>query len=164
MICRLLDSLCGGYNCDYKNATQEFNSTKDDFGKNDGIQCIHFIQSFSTNDHITTEIAKQIADRLVQFPQFRGFQIVYATHIDKEHLHTHFIINSVNSETGKKWHQTSNELQGLKDYSDKICLEFGLSIIDENQKAKGHKSSGEYRTAKDGKSYKYELFLAVVNS
>jgi hypothetical protein len=55
-------------------------------------------------------------------------------------------------------------LQELKDYSDKICLEFGLSIIDERQKNEGHKSSGEYRTGKDGKSYKYELYLAVVNS
>ena len=156
------DELCGGFNCDKKRAFEDFIEVKKDFNnKLDGKQCIHFIQSFDPKETISPQTAKAIADRLIEFEQFKGFQIVYSTHTDREHMHNHFVINSVNSATGLKWQQSTKDLQALKDFSDKICLEFGLSIIEESEKR--HKSSGEYRAKQKGQSWKYELYLAVVN-
>lgn len=153
------ESLIGGYNCDQQNAYYEFLNTKENHNKIDGIQCRHFIQSFSPDEKIMPEMARELADRLVQYADFQGFQIIYAVHIDQEHIHTHFVINSVNSETGKRWHQSNEQLEKLKHFSDQLCLEYGLSY---NNGFKGrYKSSGEYRSQKEGRSWKYELFLAI---
>ncbi len=153
------EHLIGGYNCDSQNAYFEFMNIKEIYHKTDGIQARHFIQSFKPDESLTPEIAKEIADKLVQYADFKEFQLVYAVHVNTEHLHTHFVINSVNNETGLRWHQTDTELQELKNYSDKLCEEYGLNII--TKKEKGHRSQGEYRNQKKSSSWKHELFLAV---
>lgn len=149
--------------CDKDTAYEDFIQVKQLFEKENGRLYIHFIQSFSPDEDITPEIANEIAQRLLSHPIFNGFQIVMATHTDTPHLHTHFVINTVNVETGRKWHVSSQDLQSLKDYSDELCREYGLSVIDNDKKTKGHKSSGEYRSGKRGESWKYELFLAVTS-
>lgn len=149
--------------CDKDTAYEDFIQVKKLFGKESGRLYIHFIQSFSPDENITPETANEIARRLLSHPIFKGFQIVMATHTDTPHIHTHFIINSVNAETGRKWHISSQDLQSLKDFSDELCREYGLSVIDNEKKEKGHKSSGEYRSQRRGESWKYELFLAVTS-
>ena len=64
--------------------------------------CMHYIQSFKPGE-VTPELAKQIADEFVKQKNFQGFQISYAVHTDKDHIHTHFILNTVNVEDGHKW-------------------------------------------------------------
>lgn len=113
--------LIGGYNCDYKNAYHQFVLTKRNFNKETGRQYIHFTQSFAPYDKVTPEDVKEIADKLVLMEAFNGFQIAYAVHTDRDHLHTHFVINSVNSETGLKWKQSAEQLQMMKDFSDDLC-------------------------------------------
>lgn len=147
--------------CKTESAYHDFIQVKQLFEKEAGRQYIHFVQSFSPEENITPKIANEIAKKLITHPIFGGFQIVLATHIDTPHIHTHFIINSVNSDTGRKWQQSSQDLQALKDFSDELCREYGLTVIDNQNKNKGHKSGGEYRAEERGESWKYELFLAV---
>ena len=147
--------------CKTETAYRDFIQVKQLFEKETGRQYIHFVQSFSPEENITPERANEIARKLITHPIFDGFQIVIATHIDTPHIHTHFIVNTVNADTGYKWHKSKKDLQALKDFSDELCREYGLSIIDNQNKNKGHKSGGEYRTEERGESWKYELFLAV---
>lgn len=151
--------LIDGYNCDINNAYNQFVLTKRDYNKETGRQYIHFVQSFAPYDKVTPEIVKSIADELVQMEYFKGFQIAYAVHTDKAHLHCHFVINTVNADTGIKWKQSAEELQSMKDYSDGLCRKRGLLITQGKQGS--HINRGEHRTKLKGQSWKYELYLAV---
>lgn len=151
--------LIGGKDCNPETAYDEFIMTKQNFNKETGRQFMHFVQSFSPNDKATPEVINEIGKRLLEHESFKDFQIVYATHTDKEHIHNHFIINSVNFTTGQKWQLSKEQLEILKEYSDELSREYGLIIVDG---AKGnHKNRGEYRTKDKKQSWKYELFLAV---
>lgn len=151
--------LIDGYNCDINNAYNQFVLTKRNYNKETGRQYIHFTQSFAPYDKVTPEEVKKIAEELLQMEIFKGFEVAYAVHTDKNHLHTHFVVNTVNAETGLKWKQSAEQLQLLKDYSDDLCRERGL-IITYGKKG-NHKNRGEYRTTDKGQSWKYELYLAV---
>lgn len=153
--------LVGGLNCDWERAYDEFIDTKAEFEKEEGIQAKHMIMSFDVRDDLTVELAKQIADEFLQQTMFDGFQVVYAVHRDREHIHTHFLINSVNMDNGKRWHQTSTDLTNLKLKSNELCRKYGLSEIELNQ-SKGNETEVEYRSRFE--SWKYELYLAAVNS
>lgn len=153
--------LVGGLNCDWRKAYDDFIDTKAEFDKEDGIQAKHMVMSFDVKDELTLNTAKEIADKLLQDKMFDGFQVVYAVHRDREHIHTHFLINSVNMETGRRWHQTSTDLNNLKLRSNRLCREYGLSEIELNQR-NGAKTDAEYHSRFD--SWKYELYLAVLNS
>lgn len=88
---------------------------KDQEGKR---MCMHYIQSFKPGE-VTPELAKQIADEFVKQKNFQGFQISYAVHTDKDHIHTHFILNTVNVEGGHKWQLA--DLKILRRVSDRLC-------------------------------------------
>jgi len=151
--------LVGGKDCSPYTDFNEFVMTKQNFKKETGRQFIHFVQSFSPHDKATPEIINEIGKKLLGHEAFKDFQIVYATHTDKEHLHNHFIINSVSFTTGLKWQLAKQQLESLKEYSDELCRDYGLIIVDG---AKGnHKDRGEYRAKDKEQSWKYELFLAV---
>jgi hypothetical protein len=152
--------LVTGINCSPNiNAYFEMLAIKQNYRKTTGRQFIHFTQSFSPKDDLTHEIAHEIAKKLCTLKQFDGFQILTATHIDRDHVHNHFIINTVNADTGQKWKQSPNRLRQLKDYSDLLCQEYGLMVIP--KMSSGHENSGEYRSRKNSRSWKYELYLAV---
>lgn len=99
-----------GINCneDYKKAAYDFFEAKDYFNKKDGRQYRHYIQSFSPNQ-ISKDKALEIAIKwAVEF--FPGHEVFIAVHNDKEHLHSHFIVNTVNFETGEKLHEEARNL------------------------------------------------------
>ena len=121
--------LLGGYNITPDTAYEEMQSTKEIWGKTDGRTYKHYVQSFAPDELITPEQAHEIAKEFVECcPQFKGFEVLIATHQDKEHIHTHFVLNSVSFEDGHKFQQKSTELPAMKDLSDKICLAHGLSL------------------------------------
>lgn len=167
------EHLIGGVLCNADTAFDEFILTKSIYNKlptntvSKSNQVIHFVQSFD-KEEITPEVAKEIADKLVTHDLFKGFQMVYAVHTDKEHIHTHFVINSVNYENGYRWHKSKFDLKDLKDYSDELCKEYNLSVIKkknhDNNKSKYHESSGEYRSRQDGRSWKAETLYAGMNA
>ena len=94
------ENLKGGHNCEVNTAYNEFFMTKSEYSKLKGRQYIHFTQSFAPYDKVTPEFVKKIADELVQMGTFKGFQVAYAVHTDRDHLHTHFVVNTVNKKTG----------------------------------------------------------------
>lgn len=151
--------IMGGVFCSPATAVQEFLLTKALYKKEKGRQVIHLTQAFAPTDNVTPEMVKEIADKFLQHACFKGFQVAYAVHTNKSHLHTHFVINTVNYETGKKWQQTKEELKSLKQYSDDLCREYGLSVIEQGQKRQMDR--GEYRSRQRQVSYLYETSLAV---
>lgn len=122
--------LLSGYNLTSPDtAMDEMQATKEVWGKNGGRTYKHFVQSFAPDENITPEQAHEIATQFAeQCPLFKGFEVLIATHKDREHIHTHFVVNSVNFEDGHKFQMKSTELQDMKDLSDKLCRERGLTI------------------------------------
>ena len=119
------ETLTSGINCTPESAESEFDFTKTKFNKHGGREYYHIVQSFSPEDNITPEIAHEIGIKFAEY--FKGYQIVISTHCDKDHIHNHMIMNSVNYKTGKKFHQTKEDLMRVKEFSNKLCLEYGLS-------------------------------------
>ena len=110
--------LVSGVNCVANSAFNEMMNTKIRYGKVNGRMFYHLIQSFHPDENITPEKAHQMAVRFAS-EQFKGYETVVSTHVDQEHIHSHFVINSVNFETGYKYHADKNELQRLRNESDK---------------------------------------------
>ena len=104
---------------------KEFMLTKGLWGKaQEGKRmCMHYIQSFKPGE-VTPKLAKQIADEFVKQKNFEGFQISYAVHTDRDHIHTHFIVNTVNVDDGHKWQLA--DLKILRCVSDRLCKEHNL--------------------------------------
>ena len=123
------DLLISGVQCSPETALDEFNFVKRKFRKEDGRQYYHIVQSFSPDDDITPEIAHEIGVRLAEY--FKGYQILVATHVDKGHIHNHLVMNSVSYQTGKKFHQTREDMLRVKAYSNRLCREYGLSVTEE---------------------------------
>ena len=114
--------LLSGYNLTAPETTyEEMQITKEVWNKTDGRTYKHYVQSFAPDEEITPEQAHNIAKQFVEnCQQFKGFELLIATHQDREHIHTHFILNSVSFEDGHKFQQKSAEFQEMKDLSDKI--------------------------------------------
>ena len=124
--------LIDGIMCSPETALEEFRFVKAKFGKEDGRQYYHIIQSFSPEDDLTPETAHEIGMRFVQsFERFRGYQAVIATHVNTDHIHNHIILNSVSCENGYKFHQTRDEMLEAKLFSNELCREYGLSVTEE---------------------------------
>lgn len=153
------DDLKGGHFCNPSSAYHEFLLTKERYDKIEGRQVVHLVQSFSPLDEITPEEVYEIAEKFLQHDLFKGFQITYATHINRDHLHTHFIINTVNYETGRKWQQSVKDIASLRALSDQICQDYGLEIIEKGQKRQ--MSTAAFRLAQKGKNLHLEATRAV---
>ena len=126
--------LIGGFNCNPQTAITEMKATKNAWRKTDGRQYKHFIQSFSPDEEITLDEANQIAKELInQSNLFSGYEICYATHKDREHIHTHIIVNSVSFEDGHKFNYSNNQLQQFKNLSDEILEKHNKSICQKNK-------------------------------
>lgn len=128
------ERLIGGVNCDPRNALQEMQETKHAWGKTGGREYKHFIQSFPPDEDITAQQANEIAEELItRSSMFDGYEVAYATHVDRHHVHTHIIVNSVSFENGKKFRQSRRDLQDFKDLSDEILRERGLSVCTKSE-------------------------------
>lgn len=149
--------LCSAKDCLLECAYQQMINTKLDFQQDTGRQYIHIVQSFATDDKLNSETAHEIGQRLLE--SFDGFQGVVCTHTDRNQLHNHFVLNSVNWKTGRKWQFSKNDLYRLRKLSDSLCREYGLSVID---KSKGWQQSGEYRAK--GASWKRMLAQDILFS
>lgn len=150
--------LITGKDCMAESCLEEMLYTKNLYNKTGGRQYIHIIQSFDPKDNLTPSQVHNAGLKLAN--SFNGFQVLVATHIDKEHLHNHFVINSVSFENGYKIQMSKKDLQYLKDYSDKICLEMGASVIPKKDKTNYIKRN-EYRVAERGESWKFKLINAI---
>lgn len=116
---------CSGSN---SNTLEQFRLLRLAFNQNKGIIAHHFIQSFSPNDNITPETVHRFGVEYAKLC-FPNYQVVVSTHIDKEHLHNHIIVNSCNMITGKKFYDNKESMKNNRDISDKLCRKYGVSVI-----------------------------------
>lgn len=156
-----------GINCTPQSAYTEFNNTKRLYGKTDKRLYYHFVQSFSVDENISPQTAHEIALRFAEEAEkLQGFEIVVSTHCDRDHIHSHFVMNSLNADTGKKFHISENEVEMLMRISDNICREYGLSVIEPKPVTERAKpmSDREYRSAESGQSWKIRLEAVICNA
>lgn len=151
-------NLITGKDCLAESSLEEMLYTKELYNKNNGRQYIHIIQSFDPKDNLSAEQVHNTGIKLAE--KFNGYQVLVATHIDKNHLHNHLVVNSVSFENGYKIQISKKDLKDLKDYSDKLCLEKGASVIPKKENTQYIKRN-EYRVAEQGKSWKFKLINAI---
>ena len=127
------DSLISGKDCMSETAQKEFELVKHRYVKTDGRTYFHIVQSFSPEDGITPYNANSLGLEFAGF--FEGYQALVVTHTNKGHLHNHIIVNSVSFENGRKLHMEKADLQALKEYSNKLCKKYGLSVTEIDTRA-----------------------------
>lgn len=120
-----------GWNCMPDTAREEMQMTKRQFGKEDGILAFHGYQSFKSGE-VTPEIAHEIGMKLAQ-ELWPDHQVIVATHLDKAHIHSHFVVNSV-SLYGRKFNACKASYRQMREVSDRLCREYGLSVIAQPEK------------------------------
>ncbi len=136
-----------GVNTTPDTAKQKMHQTKIRYGKTDGIVAFHAIQSFKPGE-TTPDRAHEIGRKLAIEMWGDRFEVVIATHLNKEHLHNHFVINSVSFVDGKKYYDNTANYNLMKKISDRLCEEYNLSVI-RNPKSKG-KHYAEWLAEKNG--------------
>ena len=136
-----------GVNATPDTAKDKMQQTKLRYGKTDGIVAFHAIQSFKPGE-ITPELAHEIGKMLAKEMWGDRFEVVVATHLNKEHLHNHFVINSVSFVDGKKYYDNTANYNRMKKISDRLCEEHNLSVI-RNPKGKS-KHYAEWLAEKKG--------------
>jgi len=166
---KTLDEVSGirylsGINCSGEDAFEDFMATKEVYDKTRGTQFYHYDQSFDPKEDISPEVAHEIAMEFAE-KAWPGHEVLVATHLDAEHIHSHFVINSVSFETGLKLRQSPNTLKALRSLSDEICRSRGLSVLPpyEKTKMKGQ-STREYRASKRQRSWKDQLKYDIERS
>ena len=152
--------LVSGIGCQPETAFDEFLSTKLLHHKDGGVMFYHMVQNFPKGADIDPCAAHEAARQLAGY--FEGCEVLVCTHTDREHIHSHCIINSVNFETGKKVHMADEQIQALRVCNDQICEELGLPKFqrDEQWQSRGM-SNAEYYTAVKGESWKFELMRVI---
>lgn len=152
--------LVGGVNCDGENAFTEFMVTKKSYGKVKGTNFYQYVQSFSPSEDITPEQVHKIGLEFAE-KAWQGHEVLVTTHSDADHLHNHFVINSVSFETGLKLNQPPNTVVKLRDLNDELCKKHGYSTL-ETYTGKGDSlSAREYRAADNGQSWKFKLMADI---
>jgi len=115
-------------NCDPGRECRQMLDTKRSVGKEDGVQYYHIIQSFKPGE-VTPEQALEIATEFAK-EHLPGYETVIGVHVDKEHIHAHMVFNSVNADTGEKYHSNAQSYyRQIRATSDRLCREHGLSVI-----------------------------------
>ena len=143
-----LQNFVSGVNCLPATAREEMLAVKKRFGKEDGTVAYHGYQSFAPGE-ATPEIAHEIAVRLARQLWGEKYQVLIATHLDKEnHLHSHFVINTVSFVDGIKFHRTEKDYYDMRRASDELCREYGLSVIEKPKPGKS-RHYGEWRAEQE---------------
>ena len=151
--------LVSGINCQPQSVYDDFLNTKLLYHKDGGTMFYHMVQSFPKGAAVDPRQAHEAARRLAEY--FDGCEVLVCTHVDREHIHSHCIINSVNFDTGKKLHMAKEQLQELMRRNDMICQEMGLPVFEPTaQQARGM-GGAEYHTALKGQSWKLRLMNAI---
>ena len=153
------EPLVSGINCQPQSVYDDFLNTKLLYHKDGGVMFYHMVQSFPKGAAVDPRQAHEAARRLAEY--FDGCEVLICTHVDREHIHSHCVINSVNFDTGKKLHMAKEQIQELMRRNDAICLEMGLPVFEPTvQQARGM-SGAEYHTALKGQSWKMRLMNTI---
>ena len=139
-----------GIDCGVKSAKEDMMSVKCRFSKVGGVTAYHGYQSFAEGE-VTPDVAHKIGKKLAEELWGDHFQVLVTTHLDKEsHIHNHFVINTVSKLDGHKFHRTEKDYYKMREVSDRLCREHGLSVI--SRPAEKGMNYAEWQAERDGKS------------
>ena len=124
-----------GINCSKDIVKEEMRITKKQYNKTNGILAFHLIQSFKEGE-VSKEIAHKIGVRLAEEVFGDRFEVVVSTHLNTKCFHNHFIINSVSFADGMKYYDNHTTYAHIREVSDNLCREYGLSVIEEKKTKK----------------------------
>jgi hypothetical protein len=136
-------------NCSVDTARDEMTQTKQRWGKTEGNTAYHGYQAFKPGE-VTPDIAHEIGVKLAAKLWGDRFEVVIATHLDKGHLHNHFVLNSVSFADGYKFYDSERFYRRMQRESDKLCREYELSVIDDPQTGKT-KHHAEIQAEREGR-------------
>ena len=153
--------LASGINCSPQFAAQEFKATRAAYHKDSPVWFYHYTQSFLPEEPITGEQAHELAKEFAE-KAWPDSQILVATHVDREHIHSHFVVNSVCYESGYMLRQGPATLKKLRKLSDEICVAHGFSVLPPDPpKHSKQLSTREYRSMDKNQSWKLQLMIAI---
>lgn len=151
--------LVSGVNCQPQSVYDDFLNTKLLYHKDGGVMFYHMVQSFPKGAAVDPRQAHEAARRLAKY--FDGCEVLVCTHVDREHIHSHCVINSVNFETGKKLRMAKEQIQELMRRNDAICQEMGLPVFEPTAQQSRGMGGAEYHTALKGQSWKLRLMNVI---
>jgi len=126
--------LVSSINCSLKNARKEMLNVKRMYDKEGGTIAYHGYQSFREGE-VTPELAHEIGMALAMELWGDRYQVIVATHLDKaSHIHNHFVINTVSHVDGIKYFRSNSDYAKMREVSDRLCREHGLSVINDPQR------------------------------
>ena len=150
-----------GINCDPKNALTQMMNTKLSYNKMDGRLAFHAVQSFKPGE-LTPDECHKLGIQLAKQMWGNRFEVVVSTHLDKKHLHNHFVVNSVSWVDGKKYDNKKADIDHFREINDAICKEHGLNVIDKpSGKAMNY---GEWNAEKNDGIYFRKIIRYDVDS
>ena len=147
-----------GINCMPDTAFYEMDNTKKQFFKTGGIECYHGYQSFAEGE-VTAEQAHEIGVKLAEEIWGDRFQVIVSTHLNTDNIHNHFVLNSVSFIDGKRFCNTKNDYAIMRNTSDKLCEEYGLSVLKQEDKYNKFATSSLYKEL-----MKYSIDYAIANA
>ena len=158
----LMEQYVSGVNCAPTTAREEMIAVKKRFGKEDGIVAFHGYQSFAPGE-CNPEMAHEIGKKLAEELWGSQYQVLIATHLDKaNHLHNHFVVNSVSFLDGKRYHRTNQDYRDMRKVSDRLCKEYQLSVVRQPEQGKG-KHYAEWQAEQEGKPSYHSMVKADVD-
>ena len=138
--------LVSGQNCTPPLAVREFLTTRAMHRKESPAWFYHYVQSFAPSEPVTGELAHELA-KMFAARAWPESEVLIATHIDREHIHSHFIVNSVCFDNGKMLRQGPGTLARLRPISDELCAAHGLSVLPRQETKTQGLGAREYRSA-----------------
>ena len=151
--------LVSSFGCSYETADIEFEYTLSQARQKGNNLAFHLIQSFEPGE-VDCEKAHTIGKQLADAVTKGQHEYVLTTHIDKGHIHNHIIFCAVNFVDYHKYNSNKRSYYGIRNMSDKLCRENGLSVVVPGKGSKG-KSYAEYQAEKAGTSWKGKLKIAI---
>ena len=152
--------LISGINCTPQMAFHEFVATRESHHKESPVWFYHYTQAFHPDENITPQQAHELAMEFAA-KAWPDSEVLVTTHIDKPHIHSHFLVNAVCYQTGRMLRQEKGTLQRLRDLSDELCEAHGFSVLKDTQKKSDGMNAREYRSAAKGESWKMQIICAI---
>ena len=147
-----------GVNCNRETAYEEMTAVQNRFDKTTGNVAYHAYQSFKTGE-VSPELAHKIGVKLAE-KMWSEYQVVVATHFNTGTYHNHFVVNSVNMFTGKKFNCNKGAYYHFRELSDELCRKYGLTVI---EKPKGKTPRSIYFAEKRGEPTKYNVMRKTID-
>ena len=145
-------------------AYDEFVNTKRQFGKDDGRMYFHFVLSHSPDEDVKPKKAHEMAMEFAK-KYFKNYETLVATHTDRDHIHSHLIVNSVSFVNGKKYNSGPGEIKEMHELNDRLCEKYGFNVCEKYDFEISHGiKQSEYHSAMRNESWKQDLRNVIDNA